>query len=428
MNPLSRMSPTAVSPLPVTATDIDAAAARLKGVALQTPLHICHRLSEVTGATIWLKREDLQPVRSYKIRGAYNLISQLTPEQRAMGVICASAGNHGQGVALACASLGVQATIFVPSTTPRQKRERMVAIGGEYVELVVIGDTYDESSRAGRETAEMSGKVMVPAFDDARTIAGQGTVAPEIVEQLGGAPAVVLVPVGGGGMVAGIVTWLAEHCPSTTIIGVEPAGAASMRAAMDAGEPVVLDEIDTFVDGAAVRRVGDLPYAIAAHHQLRLLSVPEGRVCSEMLGLYQVDGIIAEPAGALATSAIGQWMPEPGESVVAILSGGNNDVSRYAEIIERSLIFEGRKHYFLVSFPQEPGALRRFLAEVLGPNDDITYFEYVKRSNRELGPALVGIEIGSREDYPELMSRIGRSNIDVEEIDPQSSMFRFLIS
>ncbi len=414
--------------LPLTAADIDEAAERLRGVAIQTPLHLSQRLSAKTGADIWLKREDLQPVRSYKIRGAHNLISQLTPEQRAAGVICASAGNHGQGVALACATLGVQATIFVPSTTPRQKRERMLAFGGEYVDLVVTGDTYDDSSRAGKEMAERTGKVMVPAFDDARTIAGQGTVAREIVEQLGRAPDVILVPVGGGGMVSGVLTWLGEHYPQTRVIGVEPSGAQSMQAAMSAGGPVDLASIDTFVDGAAVRRAGDLTFEVAAAHRLQLLAVPEGRICSEMLDLYQVDGIISEPAGALASAAIGQWMPEPGSTVVAILSGGNNDVSRYAEIIERSLIYEGRKHYFLVSFPQEPGALRRFLDDVLGPNDDITYFEYVKRSNRELGPALVGIEIGSPDEYQGLRERMERSNIDVEVIDPAGSMYRFLIS
>jgi threonine dehydratase len=428
MNAESRTLPSALSALTVTAADIDAAAPRLKDVALRTPLHVSDRLSALTGADVWLKREDLQPVRSYKIRGAYNLISQLTPEQRAAGVICASAGNHGQGVALACAKLGVRATIFVPSTTPRQKRERMLAIGGANVELVVSGETYDDSSRVGREAAERTGMVMVPAFDDARTIAGQGTVAREIVEQIGRAPDVVLVPVGGGGMVAGVVTWLAENCPNTRVLGVEPAGAACMQAAMIAGNPVELTAIDTFVDGAAVRKVGEIPYAIAARHGLHLLTVPEGRVCSEMLDLYQIDGIIAEPAGALATAAIGPWLPDPGQTVVAILSGGNNDVSRYAEVIERSLVHEGRKHYFLVSFPQEPGALRRFLDEVLGTNDDITYFEYVKRSNRELGPALVGIEIGSRDDYPGLRDRMRQSNIDVEVIDPQSAMFRFLIS
>lgn len=414
--------------MPVTAADIDAAAERLEGIANRTPLQLSHRLTAEHGANILLKREDLQPVRSYKIRGAYNLISQLTPEQRAHGVICASAGNHGQGVALACANLGVNAMIFVPTTTPRQKRERMLALGGEFVKLMVTGDTYDDSSRSARQAADEFGMVMVPAFDDARTIAGQGTVAKEIVEQLGEAPDTVLVPVGGGGMISGVITWLAEHCPNTKVIGVEPAGATCLQAALANGRPVELDEIDTFVDGAAVRKLGDVTYAVMSHHRPELYSVPEGRVCVEMLDLYQIDGIIAEPAGALASSVLGQWKPEPGETVVAILSGGNNDVSRYAEVIERALIHEGRKHYFLVNFPQEPGALRRFLEEVLGPGDDITHFEYVKKNNRELGPALVGIELSSKDDFPKLLERIADSNIDIERIDPQSPMFRYLIS
>lgn len=412
----------------VTAADIDAAAERLRDVAAITPLQRSERLSAIAGADVYLKREDLQPVRSYKIRGAYNLIAQLTPEQRAAGVVCASAGNHGQGVALACAMLGVHATIYVPSTTPRQKRERMLALGGDNVRLVVGGETYDESYQAARAATETSDKVMVPAFDDVRTIAGQGTVAREILEQLGSAPDVVLVPVGGGGMLAGIVVWLAEHCPTTKVIGVEPAGAPCMLAAVTAGAPVALNSIDTFVDGAAVQKAGQLTYEIVAKHGVELVSVPEGKVCSEMLDLYQTDGIIAEPAGALASAALGQWMPAPGQKVVAILSGGNNDVSRYAEVIERALVFEGRKHYFMVSFPQEPGALRRFLDEVLGPNDDITYFEYVKKSNRELGPAVVGVELGSREDYSALRERMKVSNIQVDEIDPQSPMFRLLLS
>jgi len=415
--------------LPVTAADIDAAIARLDGIAVKTPLHRSHRLSQRAGTDIWLKREDQQPVRSYKIRGAYNLIAQLSEEERSRGVICASAGNHGQGVAMACALLGVHARIHVPATTPRQKRERMIALGGEFVELVVQGETYDDAYRAARIAAAQDGLVMVPAFDDARTIAGQGTVAAEIVEQLGKAPDVVLVPVGGGGMLAGMLTWFAAHAPETRVIGVEPAGATCMQAAFDAGKPVVLRSIDTFVDGAAVRKAGELTYQIAAAHPgLELQAVPEGRICVEMLDLYQVEGIIAEPAGALASAAIGAWMPEPGQTVVAIVSGGNNDVSRYAEVIERALVHEGRKHYFLVSFPQEPGALRRFLDEVLGPNDDITYFEYVKRSNRALGPALVGIELGSPDELEELMRRMRRSRITVETIDPDSWMGRFLIA
>lgn len=424
----SEILPSRTTTLPVTAADIDAAAARLEGIANRTPLQLSHRLSEATGASIYLKREDLQPVRSYKIRGAYNLISQLTPEQRAHGVICASAGNHGQGVALACANLGVRAMIFVPTTTPRQKRERMLALGGEFVKLMVTGETYDDSSRSARQAADEFGMVMVPAFDDPRTIAGQGTVAREIVEQLGEAPDVVIVPVGGGGMISGMTTWLADHCPNTRVIGVEPAGAACLQAALAVGEPIELPEIDTFVDGAAVRKTGSVPYAIMSHFNAEIYSVPEGRVCSEMLNLYQIDGIIAEPAGALATALMGQWKPEPGQTVVAILSGGNNDVSRYAEVVERALIFEGRKHYFLVNFPQEPGALRRFLEDVLGPGDDITHFEYVKKNNRELGPALVGLELASKDDLPGLQERMNASNIDIESIDPQSPMFRYLIS
>ena len=416
------------SQLGVTAADVDEAAQRIKGTALLTPLHLSSRLTDESGADIWLKREDLQPVRSYKIRGAQNFLAQLNDEECAAGVICASAGNHGQGVALACASLGVKALIYIPSTTPRQKRDRMTALGNGHVELVVTGETYDDSFQAALEESVRTSMTMVPAFDDARTIAGQGTVAREIVDQLGKAPDVVLVPVGGGGMVAGMLTWIAEYAPQTRVIGVEPAGAPCMLEALKAGHPVRLESIDTFVDGAAVRKVGTLPHVIADRHGLEIVVVPEGRVCSEMLNLYQVDGIIAEPAGALAASALGMWKPEPGQTVVAMLSGGNNDVSRYAEIIERALIYEGRKHYFLVNFPQEPGALRRFLEEILGPNDDITYFEYMKRSNRDLGPALVGVELGNRHDLAKLRERIAQSNIQVEIIDPESSMYRFLLS
>lgn len=414
--------------LAVTSADINAAAERLRGIARTTPLQLSQRLSEKTGAQVWLKREDLQPVRSYKVRGAYNLISQLTKEQRAAGVICASAGNHGQGVALACAKLGVTGRIYVPSTTPRQKRERMIALGNGQIELVIAGDTYDDAYRAARDAVAETGMIMVPAFDDARTIAGQATVAHEIVEQLGKAPDVVLVPVGGGGMVAGMLTWFAENHPQTRVIGVEPAGAPCMQAALEAGKPVILRTIDTFVDGAAVRKAGEITYEIASRLGLEIMVVSEGCICSEMLELYQVDGIIAEPAGAMASSVFDQWTPEPGQTVVAILSGGNNDVSRYAEVIERALVYEGRKHYFLISFPQEPGALRRFLDDVLGPHDDITYFEYVKRDNRELGPALVGIELGDPKEFEELMRRMRRSRIVVEKVDQDSSMGRFLIA
>jgi len=411
-----------------TAADIDAASARLEGIVERTPLQLNVRLSATTGADVWLKREDLQPVRSYKLRGAYNLMAQLSEAERAAGVVCASAGNHGQGVAFACQRLGINGRIFVPSTTPRQKRDRMVALGGDGVRLVVVGDTYDEAAAAAAAYAASTGAVIVHAFDHPQTIIGQGTVCAEIVDALGAAPDVVVVPVGGGGLLAGVVTWFGERHPSTRIVGVEPAGAASLKAAIAAGGPVDLERVDTFVDGAAVRRIGQAPYDVIAPTGVEIVAVAEGAVCTEMLDLYQTDGIIAEPAGALATAAL-RWAidTEPGQTVVAIVSGGNNDVSRYSEIVERSLVFEGRKHYFLVNFPQEPGALRRFLDEVLGPDDDITLFEYVKRSNRELGPALVGIELGDPTQLPNLMARLAASPMTVEAIDPDGPFYRFLI-
>ena len=396
-------------------------------MATRTPLQLNERLSEATGAYVWLKREDLQPVRSYKIRGAYNLISQLDQTQRGAGVICASAGNHGQGVAFACARLGIRGRIFLPATTPRQKRERILALGEGRVDLAVTGDTYDEASAAASLEAQSTGAILVPAFDDERTMAGQGTVAKEIVEQFGKAPDVLLAPVGGGGMLSGCLAYLSERHPGTLVVGAEPAGAASMAAALAAGAPVNLDRIDTFVDGAAVRRAGDLTFAMVQRHRPDLYAVPEGRICSEMLALYQTEGIVAEPAGALATAALGLFRPEPGQTVVAIVSGGNNDVSRYAEIVERSLVYEGRKHYFLVNFPQEPGALRRFLDDVLGPDDDITHFEYVKRSNRETGPALVGIELGDPTTFADLLTKMDAGPITFEVVASDSPFYRFLV-
>lgn len=416
--------PTAAS---VTADDVDAAARRLEGLVSITPLSRSRRLSEATGAKVLLKREDLQPVRSYKNRGAINLIAQLDEEVRARGVACASAGNHAQGVAAACASLEVPARIFLPRTTPRQKRDRVAAIGGEFVEIVVTGSTYDAAAAAAAEHAREVGATLVPAFDHPMTIAGQGTVTREIVGVLGHAPDVLVVPVGGGGLLAGGLAWLRERFPGSRVVGVEPAGAASMAAALQEGGPVALDEIDPFVDGAAVRRAGDHTYPIVRDGAAELVSVPEGAVCVEMLAMYQTEGIITEPAGALAAAALPALGIQPGQTVVAVVSGGNNDVLRYAEIAERAMVHEGRKHYFLVDFPQEPGALRGFLREVLGEDDDISLFEYTKRNNRETGPALVGIELGAADDLQPLLDRMEVSPIEVERIPPDSPLFRFIL-
>jgi threonine dehydratase len=413
--------------VPSVADAVLSAAHRLSGVARRTPLEPNERLSAATGARVWLKREDLQVGRSYKLRGAYNLLAQLDAGERAAGAVCASAGNHGQGVAYACRQLGIRGRVHVPSTTPRQKRERIAALGGDAVDLVVGGDTYDEAAAAAAAHAERTGATVVPAFDDVRTIAGQGTVGVEVVEQLGHAPDVVVVPVGGGGLLAGIGSWLAALYPEVKIVGVEPAGAAGMAAALSAGEPVALPELDTFVDGAAVRRVGDVSFPLVRDSGAELVTVAEGRVCTEMLELYQVDGIIAEPAGALAAAALGEMDLPRGADVVCLLSGGNNDVSRYSEVVERSLVHRGLKHYFLVEFPQEPGALRRFLDEVLGPDDDIVLFEYVKRDNRETGAALVGIELSHRDGYEPLWKRMEASPLRIQHIAPGTTAYRFLV-
>ena len=417
--------PDLATPL-VTAADIDAAARRISGVAALTPLEECRRLSTETSTTVLLKREDLQVVRSYKLRGAFNLMAQLGADERAAGVVCASAGNHAQGVAFACRALDIKGRIYLPNTTPRQKRDRILSHGAGMVELVMTGDTFDDAAAAAAQHSVDSGAVLVAPFDDARTVAGQGTVVRELLQQLGRAPDVVVVPVGGGGLIAGVVTYLRSRAPWVRVVGAEPAGAPSMIAALAAGGPVRLETMDPFVDGAAVRRIGELPYRIVADADIQVVPVDEGAICTEMLRLYQNEGIVAEPAGALAVAALPQLDLPPGSTVVALITGGNNDVSRYGEILERSLVHQGLKHYFLVDFPQEPGALRRFLDEVLGPDDDITLFEYVKRNNRETGPALVGVEIGSADGLPALLARMAEAPMEVERIEPGSAAYRYL--
>ncbi len=412
----------------MSAGDVRAAAERLRGVVVRTPLERNERLSELVGAEVWLKREDLQPVRSYKLRGAYNFIASLSSAERANGVVCASAGNHGQGVAYTCRRMGVRCSIVLPRTTPRQKRAQIVALGGPEATVVVEGHTYDEAHEAAKVLAAGSGAVLVPPFDDPAVIAGQGTVTLEILEQASRPPELIVVPAGGGGLLAGSALIASASTPRPRVVGVEPAGAASMRAALDAGGPVTLASIDTFVDGAAVRRVGNLTFELANALVDDVVTVAEGGVCTTMLELYQRDGIIAEPAGALAVAALREGLRVvPGSSVVCIISGGNNDVSRYGEIVERSLVHEGLKHYFLVEFPQEPGALRGFLDNILGPGDDITLFEYVKKNNRETGPALVGIELAATSDLAPLVERMSASGLDIEVLSAGSPAFRFLV-
>lgn len=411
------------------AAAVEAAAQVLRPVVRRTEVEHSERLSRLVGAEVLLKRENRQLTRSYKVRGAFHLISGLSAEDRARGVVCASAGNHGQGLAWSCARLGVRGRVFVPGNTPRQKRQRILALGQGLVELVVEGSTYDAAGAAALADSLETGAVYVPPFDDPRTIAGQGTVAVELVEQVGAPLHTVVAPVGGGGLVSGMAAWLRERHPGVRIVGVEPDGAASMTAALAAGGPVALGHVDTFVDGAAVGRVGELTYPLVRDLVDDVMTVEAGAVCTEMLDLYQVEGIIAEPAGALATAAVRELagtFPD-GARVACIVSGGNNDVSRYGEILERSLLHQGLRHYFLVSFPQEPGALRHFLDEVLGAGEDIVVFDYVKKNNRETGPALVGIELESAGGIDGLLERMTASPLTIEQVPPGSPLFTFVM-
>lgn len=426
------MNQTAV-PTEIHAADVQLAQARISATIAPTPLQYCPRLSHLTGAEIYLKREDLQDVRSYKIRGAVNAISQLSDAQRAAGIVAASAGNHAQGVAFACRSMGIPGRIYVPAATPKQKRDRIKVHGGNMVELVVTGANFDEASAAAHDYAEETGATIIEPFAARDTIVGQGTVAAEILSQLsamGKSPDTIVVPVGGGGLISGILSYLADMSPRTAVVGVEPAGAPSLNAALKAEKPVTLDAVDPFVDGAAVKRIGDINYQIIEKNLGRLhpLVVSEGAVCTEMIELYQNEGIIAEPAGALSVTALSELKLGTDDIVVCIISGGNNDLLRYAEVVERSLVHRGLKHYFLVNFPQEPGQLRSFLSDILGPDDDITLFEYLKRNNRETGTALIGLQLGRASDFDGLVERMNASRIDCRHLKPGTPEYEFVVS
>ncbi len=426
------MNQTAVT-TEIHAADVQLAQARISATIAPTPLQYCPRLSHLTGAEIYLKREDLQDVRSYKIRGAVNAISQLSDAQRAAGIVAASAGNHAQGVAFACRSMGIPGRIYVPAATPKQKRDRIKVHGGNMVELVVTGANFDEASAAAHDYAEETGATIIEPFAARDTIVGQGTVAAEILSQLsamGKSPDTIVVPVGGGGLISGILSYLADMSPRTAVVGVEPAGAPSLNAALTAEKPVTLDAVDPFVDGAAVKRIGDINYQIIEKNLGRLhpLVVSEGAVCTEMIELYQNEGIIAEPAGALSVTALSELKLGTDDIVVCIISGGNNDLLRYAEVVERSLVHRGLKHYFLVNFPQEPGQLRSFLSDILGPDDDITLFEYLKRNNRETGTALIGLQLGRASDFDGLVERMNASRIDCRHLKPGTPEYEFVVS
>ncbi len=414
--------------LPVSLRDVELAAERLAGVVRRTPLLLSKRLSNLYQAKVYLKREDVQVVRSYKLRGAYNFISSLGLDDRKKGVVCASAGNHAQGVAYSCNALKIKGYIFMPKNTPKQKIDMVRFFGDGYVEIKIVGDSFDEAAGVAKTFCDKNKKIFVHPFDDRLVIAGQGTVAQEIYEQLDGKPDYLVVPVGGGGLLSGMSVYAKERDRGVKVIGAEPAGAPSMYQSLKAGRVVTLDHVDKFVDGAAVKKSGEQTLKIIKKLADQVLLVPEGAVAEEMISLYQREGVIAEPAGALSVAALEQLKTKiKGKTVVCVISGGNNDISRYAEIIERSLVYQGLKHYFIIEFSQRPGALRQYLDEVLGPNDDITLFEYVKKNNKENGPALVGLELANKDDLKPLLSRMDKIEMVYQKVDNSSPMARFLI-
>ncbi|WP_299441054.1 threonine ammonia-lyase [uncultured Aquimarina sp.] len=408
--------------------DIQKAASVIKEVSMVTPLMNSIRYSRKYDANILLKREDLQRVRSYKIRGAFNKINSLTKEQLAKGVVCASAGNHAQGVAFACHHLGIQGTIYMPSVTPKQKVEQTKMFGGEHVNIVLEGDTFDDASKAAKEACITEEKTFVHPFDDPKTIEGQGTIGLEIFKQTDHPVDYVFVAVGGGGLASGLCGAMKALSPKTKIIGIEPEGAPSMLTSIQQNKNTEIFSIDKFIDGAAVQKVGDLNFDICKSYLADMITVPEGLVCQTILDLYNRDAIVVEPAGALTLAALEFYKDKiKGKNVVCIVSGSNNDITRTAEIKERALLFADLKHYFIVRFPQRAGALKQFVGEVLGPNDDITHFEYSKKSSRENGPAVVGIELKDKGDLQPLISRMKAYNFYGDYLNDKPDLFQFLV-
>ncbi len=415
----------------ITAADVVKAHEVLKGVVERTPLEFDRYLSEKYQATIYLKRENMQKVRSFKLRGAYYAIHQLSDEDKANGVVCASAGNHAQGVAYTCNEMKISATIFMPITTPQQKITQVKFFGGAYVDIQLVGDTFDASAQAAQEFTKAQGRTFIPPFDDDGVQAGQGTVAYEIYEQAkdeGVDFDSILVPVGGGGLIAGVATYMKDVSPDIWVIGVESNGARSMRAAFDKGHPVKLEHIDKFADGIAVQQVGQKAYEVARRTVDQLVGVDEGLISETLIDMYSRQGIIAEPAGAASIAALEVLKEEiKGKTLVCIITGGNNDINRMQEMEERALIYDGVKHYFVINFPQRPGALREFVNNILGPNDDITRFEYIKRAAKGTGPCLVGVTLSDKHDYDGLLQRLATFDPNYINLHGNESLYNMLV-
>jgi len=400
----------------------------VRDVALETPLQLNERLSEQYGAKVYFKREDLQPIRSFKLRGAYHKIYKLSIEERERGIVCASAGNHAQGVALACNKLGIKGTIFMPVPTPKQKLGQVRMFGGSNVEIRLTGDTFDDAYAAAQSFKNETNSMFVHPFEDKDVVIGQATLALELIEQAEEPIDYILVPIGGGGLISGVLHVFKTLSPQTKVIGIEPEGAPAMQQSLSNGKNMELNEIDPFVDGAAVRKVGDDAFTLCKTYLDKLVLVSEGKICQSILKLYNKEAIVVEPAGAMSTASLKMITDEiKGKNVVCLICGGNNDITRMAEIKERALLEANLLHYFIVRFPQRAGALKEFVAEVLGPKDDITFFEYSKKNNRSNGPAVVGIEIKNPNDFDSLVKRMKSKGFYGDYINNKPDLFQFLI-
>lgn len=409
-------------------SEVEAAAKRLENVALCSPLGLNETQSRKYGASVYFKREDLQQVRSYKIRGAYNKISTIPSADLQQGVVCASAGNHAQGVAYSCARKKVKGMIFMPTPTPKQKIAQVKMFGGDYVEVILVGDTFDDASQQARDYCKANAMIFVHPFDDEKVIEGQATIGLEILAQSKVGIDYLFLPVGGGGVASGVSSVFKALSPKTKIIGVEPEGAPSMSTSLANGVNTTLDEVEKFVDGASVKRVGDLNFHICKKNLNQMATVHEGKICQTILDMYNQDAIVVEPAGAMTVAALDDFSEEiRGKNVVCLVSGSNNDITRTEEIKERALLHAGVKHYFVVRFPQRAGALRDFIDKVLGPNDDITHFEYSKKQSRENAPAVVGIELGSSSELNALIERMKAFKFYGEYLNDKPDLFQFLV-
>ena len=408
--------------------DIQKAKDIVRDVALITPLQRNERLSEQYDANVYFKREDLQPIRSFKLRGAYHKIYKLSDAERKLGIVCASAGNHAQGVALACNKLGIKGTIFMPVPTPKQKLNQVRMFGGENIETRLVGDTFDDAYAAAQSFKDQSKSIFIHPFEDKDVVIGQATLALELLEQAQDPIDYILVPIGGGGLISGVLHVFKALSPNTKVIGIEPEGAPAMQQSLENGKNTELNSIDPFVDGAAVRKVGDDAYDLCDNYLDKLVLVSEGKICQSILKLYNREAIVVEPAGAMSTASLKMIGEEiKGKNVVCLICGGNNDITRMAEIKERALLEAKLLHYFIVRFPQRAGALKEFVADVLGPKDDITFFEYSKKNNRSNGPAVVGIELKNPDDFNPLVKRMKSKGFYGDYINNKPDLFQFLI-